>query len=57
VKCRNCDREIRPVADGDGIDPADWNLYPWVDGEGDPICGYDEEEQVDLLHEPDDHRA
>lgn len=57
MKCRNCGHEIRPVADGDGIDPADWGLYPWVDDEGDPICGYDEEEQVDLLHEPDADRA
>lgn len=38
MKCANCQEDIRPVADGDGIDPADWEYYAWVNDHGNPIC-------------------
>jgi hypothetical protein len=38
MKCANCQEEIRPVAEGDGIDPADREYYAWVNEFGNPIC-------------------
>jgi hypothetical protein len=37
-ECATCGARIRRVNARDGIDPADMDSYPWVDGSGNPFC-------------------
>jgi hypothetical protein len=37
-QCVTCGARIRRVNARDGIDPADMDGYPWVDGSGNPFC-------------------
>lgn len=46
TECRYCGERIRPTEVGDGVDPEDLKLFPWVDKVGNPICA------GTLTHEP-----